>query len=100
MSEFQVEGESVFFWLRVKPRAGRERLHRNSSGEICLDVLAPPVEGKANEACVQFFSRTLRLPQACVVILSGRKSRRKRVRVTGHSAQETIELLTKLAARS
>ncbi len=100
MSEFQVEGDNVFFWLRVKPRAGRERLHRSPSGEISLEVLAPPVEGQANEACVQFFARALRLPQACVVIVSGRKSRRKRMRVTGRSAQETIDLLSRLVPPS
>ena len=37
-----------------------------------------------------FFARALRLPQACVVILSGQKARRKLLRVTGRSAEESI----------
>ena len=96
MVEFRVEGESVTFWLRVRPRATRERLILDSSSEFRLDLHAPPAEGQANEACVYFFARALRLPQACIVILSGHRARRKLLRVTGRSAQETVELLQAL----
>jgi uncharacterized protein (TIGR00251 family) len=96
--EFQIERENVSFWLKVKPRSARERLVVDSSGELRLELYAPPTEGEANEACVQFFARALRLPQACVVILSGRKARRKLLRVTGRSAQETIAQIKTLAA--
>jgi len=96
MISFKAEGESVTFWLRVRPRATRERLTLDSSGEFRLDLHSPPAEGQANEACVYFFARALRLPQACIVILSGHKARRKLLRVTGRSAQETVELLQAL----
>ena len=96
MPDFKTERENVSFWLKVKPRSARERLALDSSGELCLDLHAPPTEGQANEACVRFFARALRLPQACVVIMSGRKSRRKLIRITGHSAEETIKQLKKL----
>ena len=96
--EFQIERENVSFWLKVKPRSARERLTRDSSGELRLELHAAPSEGQANEACVRFFARALRLPQACVVILSGRKARRKLLRVTGRSAEETIAQIKTLAA--
>jgi uncharacterized protein YggU (UPF0235/DUF167 family) len=48
------------------------------------------MEGQANEACVHFFARALRLPQASIEILSGQKARRKLLRVTGRSAEESI----------
>ncbi len=97
-SRFQVDRENVSFWLKVKPRSARERLGIDAAGELRLELHAPPTEGQANEACVLFFARALRLPQACVVILSGAKSRRKLVRITGHSAQETVAQLKKLLA--
>jgi len=96
MTDFRVERENVSFWLEVKPRSARERLTADSSGELCLESHAPPTEGQANEACVRFFARALRLPQACVVIMSGHKSRRKLLRITGRSAEETIKQLKKL----
>jgi uncharacterized protein (TIGR00251 family) len=95
--EFKIERENVSFWLRVKPRSARERLILESSGELRLELHEPPAEGQANEACVRFFARALRLPQACVAILSGTKSRRKFIRVSGRSADETIRLIRALA---
>jgi uncharacterized protein (TIGR00251 family) len=91
MFDFKVERENVSFWLRVKPRAARERLTVDASGELRLELHAPPTEGQANDACVHFFARALRLPRACVVILSGQKARRKLLRVAGRSAEESME---------
>ena len=97
--QFRVERENVSFWLTVKPRSTRERLNVDAAGEFRLELHAPPTEGRANEACVHFLARALRLPQACVVILAGEKSRRKLVRITGHSAEETVARLKALAGR-
>jgi len=99
MPDFRIEGASVTFWLNVKPRAARERLKLGSNDEFRLEIHAPPSEGQANDACVQFLARALRLPQACVVILSGAKARRKLLRITGHSAEETVARMKRLAAK-
>ncbi len=100
MAEFKVNLEIVSFWLRVKPRAAHERLAVDSSGEFRLDLHAPATEGRANDACVQFFARALRIPQACVVILSGEKSRRKLLRITGRSGEDSLAKIKALAAKS
>jgi hypothetical protein len=70
----------------------------DASGELRLELRAPPSGGQANEACVYFFARALRLPQACVAIISGRSSRRKLIRITGRSAEETIAGIKALAS--
>ena len=98
MPEFRVEQETVSFWLKVKPRSAQERLAYDSSGELRLELHAPPAEDEANEACVRFFARALRLPQACVTIVSGRRSRRKLMRITGRSAEETVAGIKALAS--
>ena len=99
MSEFTAEGDSVKFWLRVKPRSCRERLGRNSSGELVLEVPAPPVEGKANQAAISFLAEALGLPRSAVEIVAGERSRRKLVRISGSPARETISKLNALAQR-
>lgn len=99
MPDFKVEQEAVSFWLKVKPRSARERLAYDATGELVLELHAPPVEGLANEGCVYFFARALRLPQACVTIISGHKSRRKLIRITGRSAEETLAGIKALASR-
>jgi uncharacterized protein (TIGR00251 family) len=95
MPDFKVERENVSFWLRVKPRAARERLTTDADGELRLELHAPATEGQANEACIRFFARTLRVPQASVVILTGHKARRKLIRVTGRSPEESIAEIRK-----
>lgn len=94
---FQIQGASVTFWLRVRPGSRSEALKLTASGDLRLDVSAPAAEGRANEACIRFLARTLLLPEACVAILAGQKSRRKLLRITGHSPEETIHILSKLA---
>jgi uncharacterized protein len=97
MFDFKIDRENVTFWLKVKPRSSRERLMADSSGDLRLETHAPPAEGEANEACVRFLARELRLPQACVVILSGQKARRKLIRVTGRTAAEVVAQILTLA---
>jgi hypothetical protein len=99
MPDFKIEQETVSFWLKVKPRSARQHLAYDANGELRLEVHAPPTEDEANEACVCFFARALRLPQACVTIISGRKSRRKLMRITGRSAEETLAAVKALASR-
>ena len=95
---FRIEGNSVSFWVQVKPRSSRQGLELASPGELYLRIHAAPTEGQANEACVQFLARHLRLPQNSVSILAGSRSRRKLIRVTGRSARETVERLQTLVA--
>ena len=98
MPNFKVEQATVSFWLKVNPRSPRERLGYDSAGELRLDLHAPPTGGQANQACVYFFARALRVPQACVNIISGESSRRKLIRITGRSAEETISAIKVLAS--
>jgi len=99
MGDFQISGESISFWLKVKPRSSRERLKVDAAGELRLELHAAPIEGQANEACLRFFARALQLPQACVAILAGEKARRKLIRITGRSAEETMTQLKSLAGQ-
>jgi len=99
MSNFKVDQESVSFWLKVKPRSAREGLGYDSSGELRLELHAAPSEGEANQACIHFFARGLRLPHACVAIVLGQRSRRKLIRITGRSPAETVAGLEALASR-
>jgi hypothetical protein len=98
ISNFKVNQEGVSFWLKVKPRSAREGLAYDSRGELRLELHAPPSEGEANQACIYFFARALRLPQACITIISGQRSRRKLIRITGRSAAETVAGLESLAS--
>jgi len=53
-----------------------------------LSLTSPPVEGRANEACIEFFAKLLEVPRSSVTIASGQSNRQKVIRVSGLSAEE------------
>ena len=82
-----METNSASFWVRVKPRSARERLTLDSVGELRLEVYAAPSQGEANRALAEFLARSLRVPRTAVEIVTGQKSRRKLVRISGLPGQ-------------
>ena len=63
--------------IRVQPRAKRNRLTGQLQDEWKLQLTAPPVDGKANQACIEFFARGLGIPRSRVRLLSGEKLQHK-----------------------
>jgi hypothetical protein len=56
-------------------------------------VTAPPIDGRANEACIEFFANLLAVPRSSITIASGEASRRKVIRVAGLSADAVLRKL-------
>jgi hypothetical protein len=82
------------FEVKVHPRARKNAITGELGGALKLALTAPPVEGKANEACIEYFANLLKVPRSSVTIASGQNSRRKVIRVTGLSAEEAQKRLT------
>ena len=78
--------------VKVQPRARRSRLSGGPE-EYKLEVTAPPVEGAANEAVIEFFTRGLRLPKSAVRIIRGERSRHKVVEITGASTETLARII-------
>ncbi len=77
----------------AKPRASKTRSRGVLGDAIKIDIAAPPVDGEANRALVEFFARGLKIPKANVEILVGEGGRRKVVRLTGATAAAVKVLL-------
>lgn len=69
--------------IRVQPRAKETRLDGKSGDVYKLRLAAPPVDGKANDACLRFLAEKLRVPLAAMRLVSGLTSRSKIVEVEG-----------------
>jgi len=76
--------------VKVHPRAKRTRIAGRLGDAWKLDLAAPPVDGKANQACIRFFADLAGVPQSRVRIVLGLSSRTKVIEVDGLS-QETLE---------
>jgi uncharacterized protein (TIGR00251 family) len=88
MFTLQETSEGVTFAVKVHPRARENAITGELGNALKLSLTSPPVEGRANEACIEFFAILLKVPRSFVTIASGHTSRRKTVRVAGLSAQE------------
>ncbi len=76
------------FRVRVVPRASRDEVAGLQGEALRVRLTAPPVEGAANLALVDFLARRLGVRKGQVRILSGGTSRDKVVAVEGVSAGE------------
>lgn len=74
--------------VKVQPRAKKNAIVGELGDALKLSLTAPPVEGRANEACIEFLANLLEVPRSSVTIASGENSRRKVIRVKGLSADE------------
>jgi uncharacterized protein (TIGR00251 family) len=76
------------FAIKVHPRAKKNAITGEIGDALKISLTAPPVEGRANAACIEFFAKLLKVPRSSVTIASGESSRNKVMRVTGLSAGE------------
>jgi uncharacterized protein (TIGR00251 family) len=74
--------------VRVIPRARKTECAGFRDDVLVIRVAAPPVEGAANDALIEFFAATLRVPRRAVRILSGARGRQKRVAIEGVTRQD------------
>lgn len=79
--------------VRVIPRARRTESSGERDGAFVIRLAAPPVDGAANDALVEFLADTLNVPRRAVRIVSGERGRRKRVEIEGVTAADVAKRL-------
>ena len=72
--------------VRVIPRARKTEYGGQRDGAFVIRLAAPPVDGAANDALVDFLSSTLNVPRRAIRIVSGERGRRKRIEIDGVTA--------------
>jgi len=84
--------------VRVIPRAKRNEFAGERHGALVVRLAAPPVEGAANDALIEFLARALGVPRRAVRIVGGERSRNKRVAIAGVTDAQ-VRALVALDAR-
>jgi len=77
---------AVTFAVKVHPRAKKDAITGTMGEALKLSLTTPPVEGRANQACIEFFAKLFKVPRGSVTIAAGETSRNKVVRIVGVSA--------------
>jgi uncharacterized protein len=83
----------VSFAIKVHPRAKKDAISGEIGDALKISLTAPPEQGRANEACIEFLARLLKVPRSSVTIASGLSSRNKVIRVAGVTSQYVRERL-------
>jgi hypothetical protein len=81
------------FAIKVHPRGKKNAITGEVGDALKVSLTAPPVDGKANAACIEFFAKLLKVLRASVSIASGEASRDKVVRVAGLTSKQLGERL-------
>ena len=77
----------ITFAVKVQPRAKKNAIVGELGNALRVALTAPPVDGRANQACIEFFADLLNVPRSAVTIVSGQSSRNKVIRVSGISIE-------------
>jgi hypothetical protein len=77
----------------VQPGAKSAEVSGEHDGALKLRINAPPVDGKANAAVIAFLAECCGVSKSKVTLLSGDTNRRKRLRITGVSAETVAKQL-------
>ena len=85
---FHESAAGATFAVKVHPRAKKNAITGEVGDALKVSLTAPPIEGRANEACIEFFAKLLKVPRSSVTIASGQTSHAKVIRVAGLSADE------------
>ena len=86
---------SLIFAVRLQPRASRDEIVGEIAGALKIRLQAPAIEGRANEALVEFLAGLLKTPKGAVRILSGEHSRIKRLEIRGVTKQQLERLIVR-----
>ena len=78
------------------PRAGRSGFAGLREGALLVKLAAAPVDGAANDELIALLAKTLKSPKRDISLVSGERSRTKRIRIAGMDRDEAI---ARLAAR-
>lgn len=76
------------FAIKDHPRAKKNAIAGELGDVLKVSLTTPPIDGHANQACIEFFAKLLKVPRSSVTIASGQTSRNKVIRVVGLSAYE------------
>jgi uncharacterized protein len=73
--------------VRVIPRAGKSGVAGRRGDALLVRLNAAPVDGAANAELIDILSDVLDVPRRAVSIVSGARSRQKRVHIEGITDQ-------------
>lgn len=83
----------VVVLVHIQPGAKRTEIVGPHGDALKLRLAAPPVDGRANAALLDYLAKTLRVSRPSIRLVSGEAARRKRLEIDGVAAAEVLHRL-------
>ena len=83
---------TVILAVRVQPRASKDEIAGEIAGALKIRLQSPALQGRANDALIEFLAELLKIPKSAVRILSGERNRIKRLEIRGVTKQQIERL--------
>lgn len=83
--------DGLFLEVIVAPKASRNYLLGEYKDKIKIALTAPPINGKANEALIEFLSKLLRVPKRDITITKGLTSKQKTIYIRGINVEDFLK---------
>ena len=87
--------DSVSFSVHVQPRASQSGVTGIRNGAVKIRLTSPPVDGAANDQCIDLFAGLLKVRRKDIMIVTGETSRHKIVKISGITAEQLRGMITR-----
>jgi len=71
--------DGAVFKVLVQPRSSRNMIAGIHDGALKIKLTAPPVDNAANQMCLKFIAKSLRVSRSALGIIAGHNSRHKQI---------------------
>lgn len=82
--------------IRVLPRASKCEIAGLQGDALRIRITEPPVDGRANDACVRFLAALFDVSKNRVTLEAGHRSKSKRVLISGLTGRDIRAVLSEV----
>ncbi|MGI5912448.1 MAG: DUF167 domain-containing protein [Syntrophomonadaceae bacterium] len=83
MLEIEETNQAIRVEVKVQPRSSRNQIVGEQNGVLKVKLTAPPIEGEANRALINFLAVYLKIPRKDISLIRGETSRNKLIEIKG-----------------
>ena len=83
----------IRFSAKIQPRSSKNEVIRVYKDALKTRLTSPPVDGKANKACLHFFAKWLGISPSKISIVQGLSSKSKTIEVADLTKKQFHEIL-------
>ena len=91
----QLESSDTGVYIKIKavPGSSRSRIAGLLDDALKVNIAAVPEKSKANKELIRFLAKLLNLPKSAVTITAGLHDARKKVHISGITAEKLLQRL-------